>query len=211
MLNITITTCRRHDILDVTLESFRKNLFKDYNKYNLFINIDPVGTSFQQEVEDVVFKYHSNPVILSPKEASFPKAVKSLWKTCYEENDYNFHMEDDWLLLEELDLTDILKYLHLGKYDWVNLRASMKGYTTPSLGNGFSKIEYIKKIVKLMTDNVSPEKQLKEFRCRNSTYPNRITVKDIGREWLKKNGYERKRDEVSGSKFVGWQKKKGEY
>jgi len=112
MLDVTITATRRHEILRVTLESFKKNLFKDY-PIKIIINIDPVGPDKDENdclrvCWDVFPK--AEMLFRAPSVPNFSEAFKWVWNES--RSNYVFHLEDDWQLMREIDLKDMINMLN---------------------------------------------------------------------------------------------------
>jgi hypothetical protein len=111
MIDITMTACIRSKIIEKTLVSFKEKLFKNHPT-RLIINIDPVGEVDYRSniidrlihlgvVDDIVWRF--------PEEPDFPKAFKWVWEQAT--SNYIFHLEDDWELLRDVDLNEIIAML----------------------------------------------------------------------------------------------------
>lgn len=105
MIDIVMTATRRAEILERTLKSFKENLFKDYPA-RLIINIDPVGPDTDEAIIETAAAYFEDLFSFSPGEPSFSKAFKRVWEWPHPE--YVFHLEDDWELLEPVDLEELI-------------------------------------------------------------------------------------------------------
>jgi len=110
-IDIVTTATIRPEILDQTYRSFCENLFKNKEDYRLIINIDPVGNKNKnaEDVLNVAKKYFDDVVYNVPESSSFTKAVMWCWSQV--ENDYVFHLEDDWALKQEVKMSDIVYIL----------------------------------------------------------------------------------------------------
>ncbi|MCG5481218.1 MAG: hypothetical protein KK478_19615 [Ensifer alkalisoli] len=102
-LDVTIVAGRRPELLRATLDSFFHRALAYHDVQNAFVNIDPI---FGNEADaDACIKavkdYFASPVIFTPDKAGFGAAVKRLWSRTT--SDYVMHLEDDWLVLEEID------------------------------------------------------------------------------------------------------------
>lgn len=102
-LDVTIVAGRRPELLRATLDSFFHRALAYHDVQNVFVNIDPI---FGDEADaDACIKavkdYFPSPVIFTPANAGFGAAVKTLWSMTT--SDYVMHLEDDWLVLEEID------------------------------------------------------------------------------------------------------------
>jgi hypothetical protein len=109
VIDITTTATLRSEILDRTLKSFKENLFKDY-PCRLIINIDPVGDDTVENVLKVAHKYFGNMVNYRiAATPNFSKAFKWVFSETW--SDYVFNLEDDWELLHEVDLDDMIRIM----------------------------------------------------------------------------------------------------
>lgn len=110
MIDITMTATKRPAVLDVTLSSFKRHLFKD-TPCRLILNIDPAGLPISAErVVKVAQKYFDCRVVRIPSMASFPKAFHWAWSQAVSA-DFVFNLEDDWELLRSIDLGDMIKIM----------------------------------------------------------------------------------------------------
>ncbi len=119
-IDITITATRRHEILRRTLESFKKNLFKEH-PIRIFINVDPVGPDESAfDCVNVALEVFPHMFIdyKSPKEPNLSEAFKWTWEASRSErwnvppSEFVFHLEDDWELLREINLKDMINMLN---------------------------------------------------------------------------------------------------
>ena len=108
MIEITTTAVGRAEILRKTYSSFKENLFKDH-PVRLIINIDPVGPDDPKKVLAVAEEFFPIHKVRMPEEAWFPSAFKWAWEQTSTE--YVFNLEDDWVLLREIDLEDMLRVM----------------------------------------------------------------------------------------------------
>lgn len=114
LVDITVTATKRIRILKKTLDSFMKNMFLDFlergHNIRLIINVDPIGNDGN---EDDFFKLlRSLPLkymLLFPTKPNFPQAFKTVWQNA--ETKYIFHLEDDWELMERVDLLELIDIL----------------------------------------------------------------------------------------------------
>ena len=192
MIDICTTATIRPDILNRTLESFKRNLIGDY-PCRMIINIDPVGEHQNaQEVVDVCKKYFNVPVIRFADKPSFPYAFLWCWQNAFSE--YVLHLEDDWELLEPIWLQDMINELgrsknlamlrlsafrsgvhnakHWNKFlDWNGRFFEVKEQDRRRIGfcghPALIKREWIQSVLPLMNTVKNPEKQL-QFPEHNS-------------------------------------------
>lgn len=109
MIDITMTACRRPEILNRTLASFFGNLVGLAEAdLRLIINIDPVGREVAaHDCIKVCERYFSNMVIRTPDRPSFPKAFRWVWQQV--EAPMVLHLEDDWEMVREASLEDMVR------------------------------------------------------------------------------------------------------
>lgn len=108
--NITTTATLRPELLEITFNSFKDNLFKEnINKAHLILNIDYAGIKNKDEIEDKV--QHIFKIIDSIDFGSyeirygikphFPTAF--MWTMSKLKYPLFFNLEEDWELLYEVD------------------------------------------------------------------------------------------------------------
>lgn len=110
MIDITMTAVVRPEILERTLASFARNLFKSYKDYGtrLIINIDPVGGD-EVDLEsmiDVIEQNFNSYTVRVAKIPNFAKAFKWCWQQVTAP--YVFNLEDDWELLRPISIKSLL-------------------------------------------------------------------------------------------------------
>jgi hypothetical protein len=101
-IELTIVAARRPALLARTLDSFSANLFRHFQIAGALINIDPVWghQKDSDECASIVKRFFPNATIFTPETAGFTAAVKRVWTAT--KSDYIFHLEDDWILNEEI-------------------------------------------------------------------------------------------------------------
>ncbi|WP_426230675.1 glycosyltransferase family 2 protein [Pararhizobium sp. DWP3-4] len=105
--SLTIDLCivlgRRPDLLQRTLESFERDVFPNFVFQNVFVNIDPIFGTEQDERDcmHLVKLCFPSAHFFRPEKPGFCAAVKRLWSHTL--SDYVFHLEDDWVALDRLD------------------------------------------------------------------------------------------------------------
>lgn len=116
-IDITMTATLRIELFKKTIESFFEYMFDKYiqegNKLNLILNIDPIGpdktTDKIESYIDKIRKKFDKVLIRVPAEPSFPTAFKWVWENT--EADYIFHLEDDWELMRNIDVSRLIGLL----------------------------------------------------------------------------------------------------
>lgn len=186
-LDVLIVSGARPELLSRTLKSFQENLFVNFELGRCYVNIDPFegGADEITECRKLIGDYFSNPVVRSPPERDFTKAVKWLWSK--PENPYCLHLEDDWILHSAVKPKDVFPHFHelvrqvsfltSGKkwkirspyhskvlkrkflgvtFDRVAIEDEPVFTTSPS----FLQRDFVRKAARLMDVNYDPEKQL---------------------------------------------------
>lgn len=99
-------------------------MFPDTNPH-LIINVDPVGPGKSaEEVLDVVSKYFPDYTSRCPESPNFPTAFKWAWSSIKPDTEYVFHLEDDWLLNERIDVDEMIALME--RADLGGLRLTWK-------------------------------------------------------------------------------------
>jgi hypothetical protein len=186
LLDITMTAVRRPEILKRTLNSFFKNLYSmAYDKCRIIVNIDPIGDSIASfTMCDIISAYAPRYIISLPLESSFPRAFKWTWEQVTAP--WVLHLEDDWELLEPVDLASMIDMMERHK-NLASLRLPFFDSTAKSMKNwnlqfpwngeyfacpielrqqaGFAghpsllRGEFVRNCVPLLDDTINPEKQ----------------------------------------------------
>jgi hypothetical protein len=107
-IDITMTATLRPVIAEEVMISIVERLCKNnVDRFNFFINVDPVGEDISpQVIVDIAKKHFPNVVHHIPDKPSFPLAVKWLWDQV--STKYVFHAEDDWKLVKDLDIDHMI-------------------------------------------------------------------------------------------------------
>jgi hypothetical protein len=247
MLEITTTATRRPDVLDRTLKSFKENMLHDYPA-RIIINIDPVGYNcLGVDIVDVCSKYFKEVKYRLADKPNFTEAFLWVWKQVT--GNFVFHLEDDWELLDNVDLSVMITCLEINKnlallrlpafrsdkhnmkcwnkfLDWNGQYFEVQEADRRRIGfaghPSLIKREWIQKILPHMTTDKNPEKQL-QFPEHNSAsmlreilkwrygvwaFPERpALIKDIGREWIAKHGWQKKGNKAF---FMEWERAENE-
>jgi hypothetical protein len=113
-IDVTITATQRSTIFKKTVDSFFENMFDDYRDaghgLNLILNIDPVGNG-GSDFTPVLYGRFNEMLFNAPMDASFPKAFKYVWSNVHSDADFVFHLEDDWELLRNVNLMNLINIL----------------------------------------------------------------------------------------------------
>jgi hypothetical protein len=220
IFDFTTTACARPDLLERTYNSFFNNLIDvDFHRCTLYINIDPIPDKGQvQKCISVSEKFFGKVIYNTPDKANFTRALKWCWSQ-NGDSKYIFNLEDDWICLRPIRINEYITLLEQ-KEDRVavNLRAYIKPKKRICLSPSIWKRFYVKSITAKLNDNYNPEKQLRRsYDSKNFIgidigfyeslhYPNKIIIKDIGREWAKNNLLEKDKSHNKSKNFITWRK-----
>lgn len=110
-LDVTITACRRSDILYQTLESFWQKLFyPSGHEFRVIINIDPIGTD--KDSDNIITLCHHFFAEVLCRTTIVPDFSSAfLWTWSQVKTKYFIHLEDDWQLLRPIDLNYVIYLL----------------------------------------------------------------------------------------------------
>ncbi|HRR48551.1 MAG TPA: hypothetical protein P5293_01035 [Bacteroidales bacterium] len=196
MIDIFCTAIRRPIIVEETFKSFKENLFKNH-KCRLIINVDPVGENISSyEIVEIGKKYFDEIYPNTPTEASFSRAFK--WVMSQGKNEYVFNLEDDWLLLRECDLSDMINILERNKNlacirlpnadfscKWpANIPKIFLEDGKISLDHRFCghpalwKMDFFRDALKIYDENINPERQF-----RFDYEENKLEMKNLFKKW----------------------------
>ena len=184
-IDISTTSTIRPSILDRTLNSFCSKIFnREDIDFRLIINIDFIGETAKysrEDVLDVAKKYFKNIKYNYSDTPSFTKSVKWCWSNV--DAGYVFHLEDDWVLNENIDIKKLINVIN----DYENLAMirlykgkmahNMKPFDSSYIKNehknmirllpkraclnpGLFVKKYIQEASQIMVDNLNPESQL---------------------------------------------------
>jgi len=216
-LEFTTTAMARPSILQATYESFSSHLKGvDFSESTLYLNIDPLPPDVDPNACVEVAKQFFGTVIPNmPSSANFTAAVQWLWKSV--QGEFFIHLEDDWSLSCDVNISAMLKRLEPEDVLQVPFRAYYRAYKgkersyqgkvclSPSLLQG----DFARKMSKIFNLSQNPEIQLRGDNLgggRAVPYPKReIIIKDIGRKWLSESAYEKPKVK---HKFTSWIGKK---
>ena len=188
-VNFTITSIIRPDISLIALTSLNENLL-GINLYEqtAYVNIDPIDKQSVKPTMDIISRFFKKVIFNTPKIANFASAVKWCWSNA--QSDIIFHFEDDWIFTQKIHINDLL-YSFDKNTKQVILRAYMYEYKNMVLSPSLITKDCYSKFSIGMNDYHNPEIQLKN-KTIYSIQPNMVKcygkneiVKDIGREWIK--------------------------
>jgi len=204
---IITTATLRPELLDATYSSFKKHIVDvDISDIKLYINIDCVPIDGIDKYEDVVnvAKKYFKDVEVFKGVGNYPKAVKKLYEKVNKKYKYVFDIQDDWELLEDVKLKDVIELLH-NTDDVVGVTLNTHIFMhQPNLFCMSPTILYnnwVKSVYEYIDTNHTPEQQFRG-RVKDSNvnmiaqtvkYPksDTVIVKDIGTEWRKKRNIQK--------------------
>ena len=216
-ISFTTTATNRIEIIEKTFQSFSSRIIDlDFKTCKLYINIDPLPIADgRHEVVEMSKKYFGEIVANTPEKANFTRAVNWLWSTCV--SDYAFHLDDDWVLLEDFRVRPLIKELDNNpKLLQCILRAYPREYAKACLSPSIIKKKLYSEIGGKLDEKINPEIQLRDAKITKykinganvKAFPEtmkKVIVKDIGRQWIKGIGFQKPK--VKGH-FNKWEKRK---
>lgn len=193
MITVTTTALNRLELLEKTLESFKRNINDiDFNDCKIIINIDPIPDCNRGKIINFLENNFKEVRVRIPKEANFGKALKWCWDEA--EDEFIFHLEDDWILNEKINIYNIIKIMKEKKIDQYHFRAyNPHPYATMSLSPSIIRKKLYKTVCGKLNTNSNPEQQIQcnqagDMRLFKFSASENIIIKDIGREWLNNKG-----------------------
>lgn len=185
-IEVCLVAARRPDLLRRTLDSFNLKMFSNFEVTRVLANVDPIfgDEAAHRECVDLIKQRSPNVTIFEPEEANFCRAVKRVWTGSAA--DVIFHLEDDWVLNQEIHPSDVLPVLanprtkqvalntaekhwdinRKGKYAYfrkrvplfwgIELRPKFPAFSTSP---SFLSGDFARRAAKLMDPTFDPEKQ----------------------------------------------------
>jgi hypothetical protein len=207
-MEFTTTATCRPEIIRRTYESFSTNLLNvSLGASTLYLNVDaaPEGND-PQDIIAIAKMYFRNVVANISTTPCFCQAFKWCWER--PNDDFFFHLEDDWLLLKPIDIKDLFETFNRfdDKLAVINLRAYLEITDDRiCLSPGLVKTIFAQYIVDELDVTTNPEPQTRVTGPANRTGKNKmgyyglqypvqspeIVIQDIGRPWLAKRGLQR--------------------
>ena len=212
-LSFTTTAMPRPEVVQATYETFTSNLLGlDFKKITLFLNIDGFPEKRDEhkrlEVTEVARQYFGNVVVNMPETSSFAAAVK--WCFSRVETPYNFHLEDDWALVEPFHITTFNQLFIPPHVQQVALRSRGNVRQDFFLCPSFIRGAFCREMAEKMSTADNPEVEIRNIKNRDEIYRKEsfvmypldaqsLVVRDLGRDWIKSSGFER-----GGTHFTQW-------
>lgn len=205
--DVLIVSGARPTLLNRTLESFEKNLFRNIRVGNCFINIDPFEGSDEEveECEKICRGRFEQVFVNTPRAPHFTKAVKWLWSR--PNTDWCIHLEDDWLLTRQISVDELLscmtrrvtqisfmtkekRWKYKSSYHFDEMKKTIFGVY---IGRGLNKkrpmfgtspsilsSNFARECSALMIDDLDPEKQLNKFNPKLNQYTSKFRNRFLG-------------------------------
>lgn len=199
-LDVTTTACLRPEILSQTYSSFFI-LLKGLKVSTLYINVDPcpIKTSYiPNDVINVAKQFCINTIYRTPEKSCFSSAVNWLWSQANSE--FILHLEDDWLLLKEMDISVAISlFKSNAKLNMVRFKHKHKTKYKYGLSPCLIRKSFYKAYAGNLHEDMDPEQQI-NLRCREfniepraigkniEVWPSGVVIRDIGTEWRTSKG-----------------------
>jgi hypothetical protein len=208
-MEFTTTATIRPELLARTYASFTAHMHGvDYAKSTLYLNVDPVGRADRtaRDVCAAAREYFGTVRTRTPGTGNYAAAYRWLWSQ--PQGAVFFNLEDDWEVVEEFDLREIIAVPKVAEWVGVALRAYTHKdngdpypYKTCPTSPSLLRSSFFHNFALKMDDTVNPEVQLHRYmkqefftgkrrrpgtrmRCYPFGGPLRAVVRDTGREWM---------------------------
>jgi len=237
--DITTTATPRPEIHDRCYSSFVRRLRGvDWGACRHFVNIDPfphdVVPREQQETAilesiEVSKRYFGHTISNVATEGNYSEAYNWVWSNA--ESEIILNLEDDWELKDKIWIDDLMMLMHsTTNMLQVILRAYNYEYAQHITSPCLMHRNLYKAIGGKLMRTINPETQIhaqshaKRFGLKYpykvpgkskpwldylAVWPDRVVLKDIGREWMDRQGFCRPQQQ-GGKKcyFTAWEKKR---
>lgn len=209
-LMVTMPALYRPEILETTLWSFEKGLFRQFPFRTLILNVDPLGVSTnllsekREAILGLAHRHFDEVITRFPQQPSFPHAVHWLWQQAAAREQHFLHLEDDWVLNRSVPVAKILALLEEQGLGSVRLhrQRNLELAQAPSLSLNpvFMNHRFISEALSVFQFDKDPEKQfqLEPLRGHLSHWQHSVVpganglaadqggwVSDIGVHWRK--------------------------
>jgi hypothetical protein len=187
-IDVCLVAGRRPDLLARTLESFDRNLFRNFKVLHVFANIDPIFGNDEDHYSciEVILNFFPDALISTPDCPGFTAAVRRNWSQIIAP--VTLHLEDDWLLQRDVKPIDIAAFredkslgqicfnhadkrwpvAQKGPYAYGRKRLTFLGIKTPfksahmsifTTSPSFLRGTFARQCAGLMNEKLDPEKQ----------------------------------------------------
>lgn len=186
-IDVCVVAGRRPELLRTTLESFERNLFRNFRIARFIVNIDPIFGSAEDETAclDVIRAFAKSATVSTPTVPNFASAVGRNWEQTT--SDVILHLEDDWVLKKQVLDDDVawfdkdeyvgqISFNHANKnwdarkrghFAYARRRLKVFGLPTPfktrfpvfTTSPGFLRGTFAREAARLLHPAFDPEKQ----------------------------------------------------
>lgn len=130
-LDVILTSCGRHDLLEVTLASFFEHFDGKVNNFYIYedYGYSNMSTTMKDNIVKLRDKYPTVEWIIPNKKTGQITALDTLWGKCTTQ--YVFQMEDDWLFYDTGFVSASIEKLHHNPkvvMYWIRDRADTNGH-----------------------------------------------------------------------------------
>ena len=193
----------RPDIIDRTYGSFVNSL-SGLGTPKVRINIDPLpDPRLSVKASEVAVKHFGDNVSSRlPSKPNFTSALKWCWHGA--DTEFILNLEDDWVLIREVELSDLMKHFENPDIQQVVLRAYDYKYDKMCLSPSIIRTSWAKRFD--FDEKLNPEVQLRKKFVKPSNitvHHKQVVVKDIGRNWMKDSGFKKPGHKAT---FTSWEK-----
>ena len=219
-LSFTTTAMRRPELLSRTYESFAANLNGvDWSEVVLYLNIDPLpnvdsANEVAENMKEISERYFGKVVLFESEQANFAAAVQRVWSAT--DSDFVFHLEDDWLLLETVNIGKLFSVFRKDeRVCEIPLRAYPECYDKLCLSPSLWRGSVVRSLAERLIAEKNPEIQLRSIipnmqsldwtKLKARPYPakrSRVILADIGRKWLSGKPYQKPEIKVEFNKWI---------
>ena len=211
MIDITMTACSRPKLIEKVFISLKK--YMPDIELRLIINIAKAGTGnyTQYDVIDVVKRYFSNFIVRVQNNSNQTDGLFWAWNNA--QSSFVLNWEDDWELLQHIDLDKLISYFdkHISLASILLLRKDKpnEGFSNKLDDNLYERYAYLggppslirhqfmKKVLSYMKSDEHFNQTIKCSQIRELLYKwrfgvyapdNLACVRDLGIIWKQENG-----------------------
>lgn len=125
-IDLVMICGRRPSLLAQTLASFSELVFCHFDFANVIVNLDPfMGDDEEGDAcADMLLTVFPQAQIFRPETPGFAAAVKRAWQATT--SDFVFHMEDDWIALDQISPDAFLNLMQPADVQAVTLMCATK-------------------------------------------------------------------------------------
>ncbi|TYC79822.1 hypothetical protein FMN63_00805 [Stappia sp. BW2] len=206
-IDVLLVSGARPSLLEKTLASFSKRLFKNFEIGALYVNIDPFeGGPVEVDACETICKRHfTNVVARKPEASHFTRAIRWLWRQPAAH--WCLHLEDDWMLNRDVHPEEVKRAMtrnvrqvslmtrekNWGYRSLYHFEPGRKTFLGMDLGKGlntkrpifgtspsFLRSDFAARCAELMDEKLDPEKQLNYMNPDLNAYTAQFRNRFIG-------------------------------